>query len=216
MAWSWRSHSPPWSQIGQSRGWFASKNSITASRDRRDFSELVRICIPLITGKAQDATAKFQLMSGSQQNLSLKFTKKKNFVNKWKYRTFWHFFNFDETHSTISGNRESFMIAKSWNLDSSSFACAQNGGSRFDTHGLSVYVDLYGSTGSCIRSKNKIIRLKNEFFSLEDLRTACFWPGPCLGAELWRLLLWRAPREARESILSQQKLNLKIFLLKSL
>ena len=40
------------------------------------------------------------------------------------------------------------------------------------------------------------------------------WPFPWLGAELWRLLLWRAPREARESIL----INIKNenFLLKSL
>src|SRR5580704_6523087 len=32
MAWSWRSHSPPWSQIGQSSGWLISRNSITPSR----------------------------------------------------------------------------------------------------------------------------------------------------------------------------------------
>src|SRR4030095_339068 len=32
MAWSCRSHSPPWSQIGQSSGWLISKNSITPSR----------------------------------------------------------------------------------------------------------------------------------------------------------------------------------------
>src|SRR5262245_17221778 len=32
MAWSCRSHSPPWSQIGQSRGWLMSRNSITPSR----------------------------------------------------------------------------------------------------------------------------------------------------------------------------------------
>ena len=29
--WSWRSHSPPWSQMGQSSGWFTNKNSITPS-----------------------------------------------------------------------------------------------------------------------------------------------------------------------------------------
>src|SRR6202040_3132383 len=32
MDWSCRSHSPPWSQIGQSRGWLMSRNSITPSR----------------------------------------------------------------------------------------------------------------------------------------------------------------------------------------
>src|SRR5215467_5712865 len=32
MAWSCRSHSPPWSQIGQSSGWLMSRNSITPSR----------------------------------------------------------------------------------------------------------------------------------------------------------------------------------------
>src|SRR4051794_21418584 len=31
-AWSCRSHSPPWSQIGQSSGWLMSRNSITPSR----------------------------------------------------------------------------------------------------------------------------------------------------------------------------------------
>ena len=37
------------------------RNSITASRDLRDFSEFVNICIPLITGNAQEATAEKQL-----------------------------------------------------------------------------------------------------------------------------------------------------------
>ncbi|MNL63689.1 hypothetical protein D3C87_1878440 [compost metagenome] len=32
MAWSCRSHSPPWSQIGQSKGGLISRNSITPSR----------------------------------------------------------------------------------------------------------------------------------------------------------------------------------------
>src|SRR5262245_28410522 len=32
MAWSCRSHSPPWSQIGQSSGWLISRNSSTPSR----------------------------------------------------------------------------------------------------------------------------------------------------------------------------------------
>src|SRR5262245_1364939 len=32
MVWSCRSHSPPWSQIGQSSGWLISRNSITPSR----------------------------------------------------------------------------------------------------------------------------------------------------------------------------------------
>ena len=34
-AMSWSGHSPPWSQTGQSRGWFKSQNSIT---DFRAFS----------------------------------------------------------------------------------------------------------------------------------------------------------------------------------
>src|ERR1700674_2991325 len=32
MVWSCRSHSPPWSQIGQSSGWLMSRNSSTPSR----------------------------------------------------------------------------------------------------------------------------------------------------------------------------------------
>lgn len=54
--WSWRSHSPPWSQIGQSKGWFTRRNSITPSRALRVNSELVLIRQPFITGMAQAAT----------------------------------------------------------------------------------------------------------------------------------------------------------------
>src|SRR6266545_3610019 len=43
MAWSCRSHSPPWSQIGQSSGWLISKNSITPSRALRTIGERVLI-----------------------------------------------------------------------------------------------------------------------------------------------------------------------------
>src|SRR3954463_15067217 len=41
MAWSCRSHSPPWSQIGQSSGWLISRNSITPSRALRTIGERV-------------------------------------------------------------------------------------------------------------------------------------------------------------------------------
>src|ERR1041384_3884142 len=41
MAWSCRSHSPPWSQIGQSSGWLISRNSITPSRALRTIGDLV-------------------------------------------------------------------------------------------------------------------------------------------------------------------------------
>ena len=41
MAWSCRSHSPPWSQIGQSSGWLISRNSITPSRALRTIGVLV-------------------------------------------------------------------------------------------------------------------------------------------------------------------------------
>src|ERR1044071_4682134 len=43
MAWSCRSHSPPWSQIGQSSGWLISRNSITPSRAFFTIGDLVRI-----------------------------------------------------------------------------------------------------------------------------------------------------------------------------
>src|SRR5262245_27088656 len=43
MAWSCRSHSPPWSQIGQSSGWLISRNSITPSRALRTIGDLVLI-----------------------------------------------------------------------------------------------------------------------------------------------------------------------------
>src|ERR1051325_8996319 len=41
MAWSCRSHSPPWSQIGQSSGWLISRNSITPSRALRTMGDRV-------------------------------------------------------------------------------------------------------------------------------------------------------------------------------
>src|SRR5882757_9744638 len=43
MAWSCRSHSPPWSQIGQSSGWLISRNSITPSRAFFTIGERVEI-----------------------------------------------------------------------------------------------------------------------------------------------------------------------------
>src|SRR5271168_5221192 len=63
MDWSCRSHSPPWSQIGQSSGWLISKNSITPSRalrtigDRvlRTFGEPSLFGIKSLTPIAQDA-----------------------------------------------------------------------------------------------------------------------------------------------------------------
>src|SRR5215470_6282608 len=45
MAWSCRSHSPPWSQIGQSSGWLISRNSITPSRALRTIGDLVLITL---------------------------------------------------------------------------------------------------------------------------------------------------------------------------
>lgn len=41
IAWSCRSHSPPWSQIGQSSGWLMSRNSITPSRAFLTIGDLV-------------------------------------------------------------------------------------------------------------------------------------------------------------------------------
>jgi hypothetical protein len=43
MAWSCKSHSPPWSQIGQSSGWLISRNSITPSRAFLTMGVLVNI-----------------------------------------------------------------------------------------------------------------------------------------------------------------------------
>lgn len=48
MDWSWRSHSPPWSQIGQSSGWFIRRNSITPSRAFFAIGVSVLIFIPVI------------------------------------------------------------------------------------------------------------------------------------------------------------------------
>ena len=55
MAWSCRSHSPPWSQIGQSSGWLISRNSITPSRAFFTIGVLVKISWPSAAGRAQEA-----------------------------------------------------------------------------------------------------------------------------------------------------------------
>src|SRR6185312_11321331 len=55
MAWSCRSHSPPWSQIGQSSGWLMSRNSITPLRAFLAFSLSVWITMPSAAGIAQEA-----------------------------------------------------------------------------------------------------------------------------------------------------------------
>ena len=55
MAWSCRSHSPPWSQIGQSSGWLISRNSITPWRAFFTPGVSVWMTIPSATGMAQDA-----------------------------------------------------------------------------------------------------------------------------------------------------------------
>ncbi len=55
MAWSCRSHSPPWSQIGQSSGWFSSRNSITPLRAFLTTGVSVLITMPSPAGIAQEA-----------------------------------------------------------------------------------------------------------------------------------------------------------------
>src|SRR5882757_2345637 len=65
MAWSCRSHSPPWSQIGQSSGWLISRNSITPSRALRTIGVLVLTTggSPLGPGR-QSRTPQAQLATG--------------------------------------------------------------------------------------------------------------------------------------------------------
>jgi hypothetical protein len=48
-----KSHSPPWSQIGQSSGWLMSRNSITPSRAFLTIGVSVRIVWPSAAGSAQ-------------------------------------------------------------------------------------------------------------------------------------------------------------------
>ena len=55
MAWSCKSHSPPWSQIGQSSGWLISRNSITPWRALRTIGVSVKISWPSAAGSAHDA-----------------------------------------------------------------------------------------------------------------------------------------------------------------
>src|SRR4030088_854506 len=71
MAWSCRSHSPPWSQIGQSSGWLMSRNSITPSRAFFTSLDLVLTsgASPLGPGR-QSRTAQAQLATGLGEPLS--------------------------------------------------------------------------------------------------------------------------------------------------
>src|SRR6267378_7579867 len=71
MAWSCRSHSPPWSQIGQSSGWLMSRNSITPSRAFFTSLDLVLTSggSPLGPGR-QSRTAQAQLATGLGEPLS--------------------------------------------------------------------------------------------------------------------------------------------------
>src|SRR5262244_264115 len=71
MAWSCRSHSPPWSQIGQSSGWLISRNSITPSRAFLTILVLVLTSggSPLGPGR-QSRTFQAQLATGLGEPLS--------------------------------------------------------------------------------------------------------------------------------------------------
>src|SRR5712675_1398624 len=71
MAWSCRSHSPPWSQIGQSSGWLMSRNSITPSRAFFTSLDLVLTSggSPLGPGR-QSRTPQAQLATGLGEPLS--------------------------------------------------------------------------------------------------------------------------------------------------
>jgi hypothetical protein len=53
MARSCSSHSPPWSQIGQSSGWLISRNSIVAFCAEIARFDRVKIFMPSATGVAQ-------------------------------------------------------------------------------------------------------------------------------------------------------------------
>ncbi len=53
IARSCSSHSPPWSQIGQSSGWLISRNSIVAFWAAMARGDLVKIFMPSATGVAQ-------------------------------------------------------------------------------------------------------------------------------------------------------------------
>jgi hypothetical protein len=55
MDWSCRSHSPPWSQMGQSRGWLLRRYSMTPSLAFFTIGVSVHTFIPGMTGTAQDA-----------------------------------------------------------------------------------------------------------------------------------------------------------------
>src|ERR1700744_89311 len=65
MAWSCRSHSPPWSQIGQSSGWLISRKSMTPSRAFFTIGDRVEISggSPFGPGR-QSRTPQAQLATG--------------------------------------------------------------------------------------------------------------------------------------------------------
>src|SRR6202171_6544307 len=94
MAWSCRSHSPPWSQIGQSSGWLISRNSITPSRAFFTIGERVEISggSPLGPGR-QSRTPQAQLATRFGPPLYL-----------------------PQPHPAIAGDRQPLMVAEARNF----------------------------------------------------------------------------------------------------
>ncbi len=103
MAWSCRSHSPPWSQIGQSSGWLMSRNSITPSRAFLTMGERVLTSggSPLGPGR-QSRTPQAQLATGFGEPDQL-----------------------DQAHAAIAGDRQPLMKAEPRNLGAAGLAGLQ-------------------------------------------------------------------------------------------
>src|ERR1700704_3428177 len=100
MAWSCRSHSPPWSQIGQSSGWLMSRNSITPSRAFFTIGVFVNISggSPLGPGR-KSLTAMAQEAWGLGRRA----------------------LHFDEAQAAIAGDRRALVIAEAGNLGARRF-----------------------------------------------------------------------------------------------
>src|ERR1700722_15737196 len=107
--------------MGQSRGWFASKNSMMPSRAFIASGELVMTFMPGCTGHAQEATGLGDLSTSTRHIRQLP-----------AIRSFLPDFSSGAKGGGLSMDRNSLMVAVSWYCDASLLTCRDYGRARFN------------------------------------------------------------------------------------
>ena len=134
MAWSCRSHSPPWSQIGQSSGWLISRNSITPRRPLRTIGRV-----------GEDLHAVGDRIGAGGDGLR-------------------RLLHLDQAHPAIAGDRQAFVVAEARDFLAGGLAGLQHGRAVRDLDLDAVDRDLrhrgysaaIGSVGS--RGASRLVR----------------------------------------------------------